>query len=96
MKNLLLSLLAVTTIILYSCAKQNETEENLKMTIQLEDGLSYSYGPPVIQKPTHELYAEWLIQQGRNEEAFQQYQITLEMAPKRRKAMEGVELTQKV
>lgn len=32
MKNLLLSLslLAVTTIILYSCAKQNETEENLK------------------------------------------------------------------
>ncbi len=72
------------------------TEENLKMTILLESGLSYSYGPPVIQKPTHELYAEWLMQQGRNEEAFEQYQITLERAPKRRKAMEGVELTQKV
>ena len=72
------------------------TEENLKMTIVLEDQLSYSYGPPVIQKPTHELYAEWLMQQGRNEEAFEQYQITLEMAPKRRKALKGVELSQKV
>ena len=32
----------------------------------------------------------------RNEEAFEQYQITLEMAPKRRKALKGVELSQKV
>jgi hypothetical protein len=73
-----------------------QTEDHLKKTIALEEGLSYSYGPPVIQKPTHELYAEWLMQQNRKEEALEQYKMTLEKAPKRKKAMEGLALAEKV
>ena len=65
-------------------------ERHLKRSIELEEGLSYSYGPPVIQKPTHELYADWLMSEGREEEARVQYEKTLERAPKRRIASERI------
>lgn len=69
--------------------KDYESAENhLKRSIELEEGLSYSYGPPVIQKPTHELYADFLMSQGREEEARTQYEKTLERAPKRKIASE--------
>ena len=66
------------------------TETHLKKTLELEQDLSYSYGPPVIQKPTHELYAEWLLSQGKNQEALEQYQAALAKAPMRRTALAGV------
>ena len=61
-----------------------KAEAHLKRSVELEENLSYSYGPPVIQKPTHELYADWLRQQGRTEEAKEQYSKTLVRAPKRK------------
>jgi tetratricopeptide (TPR) repeat protein len=98
------SMLVETEIMIYQLkalrswldTDREQTEDHLKKTITLEEGLSYSYGPPVIQKPTHELYAEWLLQQNRKEEALEQYKMTLEKAPKRKKAMEGLALSQKV
>jgi tetratricopeptide (TPR) repeat protein len=66
-----------------------DTEYWLKESIVTENKLSYSYGPPVIQKPTHELYAEWLISQDRFEEADLQYDLTLKMATNRRQAVDG-------
>lgn len=66
------------------------TEMHLKKSIELEQDLSYSYGPPVIQKPTHELYADWLLGQGRNQESLEQYQAALIKAPMRRKALAGI------
>jgi hypothetical protein len=69
-----------------------ETERLIKESIDIESKLSYSYGPPVIQKPTHELYAEWLLSQNRFEEAITQFDLTLEMATNRRQALEGKKL----
>jgi hypothetical protein len=66
-----------------------ETERLIKESIEIENKLSYSYGPPVIQKPTHELYAEWLLSQNRFDEAIKQFDLTLEMATNRRLALEG-------
>lgn len=65
------------------------TEDLLRQAATLEDELSYSYGPPVVQKPTHELYADWLLSQDRSEEALREYRNTLEKAPKRTKALQG-------
>lgn len=59
------------------------TEDHLKKSILLDESLSYSYGPPFIQKPTHELYADWLVLQNRLEEAEIQYDKTLKRAPNR-------------
>ena len=60
-------------------------------SIELEESISYSYGPPAIQKPTRELYADWLLTQNKNEEAAIQYGITLKSAPKRLLALKGIE-----
>jgi len=73
-----------------------ETEFHLKKTLLLEQNLSFSFGPPVIQKPTTELYADWLLDQGRNKEALKQYQATLERTPKRSKSLEGIKLCEQV
>tara|TARA_R110002110_G_scaffold239011_33_gene454875 strand:- start:2264 stop:3778 length:1515 start_codon:yes stop_codon:yes gene_type:complete len=59
-------------------------------SIEVEESISYSYGPPAIQKPTRELYADWLLTQNKNEEAAIQYEITLKSAPKRRLALKGI------
>lgn len=68
-----------------------KTEEWLKMSIEEEDKLSYSYGPPIIQKPTHELYADWLMENNRADEALKHYKLTLNRAPNRVKALKGME-----
>jgi hypothetical protein len=67
------------------------TEDHLKKSILLDDSLSYSYGPPFIQKPTHELYADWLVLQNRTEEAMIQYDETLKKAPNRTLAVKRME-----
>jgi tetratricopeptide (TPR) repeat protein len=66
-----------------------QAEQWLKKSAEMEDSLSYSYGPPFIQKPTHELYAEWLVAQQRPEEALEQYDRTLKRATKRVMTLEG-------
>ena len=71
-------------------------EEYFLESISLEKSISYSYGPPPIQKPTHELYADWLLTQNRKEEAFEQYSLTLKAAPKRLLALQGIEKSNKI
>jgi len=73
----------------WSDENNQEAEAWLKRSTELEDSLSYSYGPPFIQKPTHELYAEWLMTNNRMEEAIHQYDLTLERAVNRKMALEG-------
>lgn len=62
-------------------------------SIELDESISYSYGPPSIQKPTHELYAEWLLNQNRKKEALAQFELALKFAPKRLLALKGMEKT---
>lgn len=68
-----------------------ETEKFLTESIATSDTLSFNFGPPEIQKPPHELYADWLITQSRYEEAIVHYNIQLERAPGRRLCLEGIE-----
>ena len=67
------------------------TEDHLKKSILLDESLSYSYGPPFIQKPSHELYADWLVLQNRPDEAEVQYAETLKRAPNRTLAVKRLE-----
>ncbi|TXG34512.1 tetratricopeptide repeat protein [Seonamhaeicola maritimus] len=65
----------------------------LAESVSLEDKLSYSYGPPSITKPTKELYAEFLLSQGRYEEAVQMYKGALKKGPKRLVPLKGIKKT---
>ena len=71
-------------------------EEHFIKSIAIENSISYSYGPPSIQKPTHELYADWLLSQNRNVEAAKQYELALKNGPGRLRALKGVENTKQV
>lgn len=62
-----------------------------KIATALENSISYSFGPPVIVKPSNELYGEWLISMGKPEEAMQQFQLALKAAPNRALSMKGLE-----
>lgn len=65
-------------------------EQHFLKSIAIENSISYSYGPPAIQKPTHELYADWLLSQKRNVEAQQQYTIAQKNGPGRLRILNGL------
>jgi hypothetical protein len=71
-------------------------EEHFIKSIAIENSISYSYGPPAIQKPTHELYADWLLTQNRNEEAAEQYKLALKNGPGRLRVLKGIENTKQI
>lgn len=71
------------------------TDAWFKKSITLEESVGYSYGPPEIQKPTHELYADWLLTQNRGEDAILQYNYTLQKAPERMLALKGKQKAEK-
>lgn len=67
-----------------------QAENFMKEAIALENQTSYMYGPPDIVKPSNELYAEFLTEQGRLKEAKKYFQAVLERAPKRYIAVNGI------
>jgi len=66
-------------------------EKWMKEAIKLEGDTKYIYGPPNIVKPSFELYGEWLLSKGREEEAKEQFDIVMERSPKRRLSVKGLE-----
>ncbi len=64
-------------------------EAQMKDIVKLEESLNYSYGPPRIQKPSHEIYGEWLLQNEQFEEALALYDAGLKRAPDRVKFLKG-------
>ncbi|MCB0642937.1 MAG: hypothetical protein KDC44_14915 [Phaeodactylibacter sp.] len=66
-------------------------EAYLQAATEKESELRFGFGPPVILKPSHELYGEWLLQKGRTTAAKVQLEAVLERAPNRRIAVELLE-----
>ena len=72
-----------------------DAEKFLKEAVDREQSASYSYGPPSIVKPSYELYAEWLMENGRAKEALEQYKYALKVFPNRRLLLQGKENAEK-
>lgn len=68
-------------------------EEHFIKSIDIENSISYNYGPPSIQKPTHEHYADWLLDQNKKEEAAKQYELALKIGPGRLRVLKEIEKT---
>lgn len=64
-------------------------EEHLREATELEQKLSYAYGPPRIVLPSYELFGRWLLEQGRPTEALQQFEYALAKGPGRLQALAG-------
>ncbi|MDA0193722.1 MAG: tetratricopeptide repeat protein [Bacteroidetes bacterium] len=64
-------------------------EELLTQATELEGAIPFMFGPPAIVIPSYEMYGRWLLQQGRYEDALEQFEKALEKGPGRRKALMG-------
>ncbi|MCB9267423.1 MAG: tetratricopeptide repeat protein [Lewinellaceae bacterium] len=69
--------------------REVDAERWLKEATSVQDNASYSYGPPEVVKPSYELYGEWLLEQGRPEEALEQFGRALKRGPQRVRALKG-------
>jgi len=69
---------------------QAKAETLLKQAVELEEKLPMAFGPPMIDKPTHELYGEFLLRRGRKQDAVAEFKKALERTPGRRLAEKGL------
>ena len=72
------------------------TEKYIVQSIVTSDSLHFSYGPPEIQKPVHEFYADWLMTQERYKMAAGEYEKALKRAPGRRLSVQGLKKAKKL
>lgn len=67
------------------------TEKLLQQATALQQKVGYSYGPPAIVKPTHEMFGEWLLETGKPKQALEQFELSLKLAPNRLLSLKGKE-----
>ena len=69
-------------------------EKLFHQAVALEETLPIDFGPPIIDKPTHELLGEFLIRRGRKDEARAEFVKALARTPGRSAAERGLAATQ--
>ena len=72
---------------------EDTAERFLIEATTLEADLNAPSGPPLPVKPASEMYGEFLLAQGRLEEAAAQFKKALERTPNRTKSVQGLERT---
>jgi predicted Zn-dependent protease len=65
------------------------SERSLREAVDLEEKLPIAFGPPTIDKPTHELLGEFLLRHNRKAEARSEFRKALARTPGRRLAQVG-------
>jgi tetratricopeptide (TPR) repeat protein len=75
--------------------QQSEAVLWFEQATDLEEKIGAAYGPPFIVKPSHELYAEYLMALGKFQEAIDLYNTALELAPNRSKSILGKQQAEK-
>jgi len=65
-------------------------EKSLRQAVEREDKLPIAFGPPTIDKPSHELLGEFLLRRDRKDEARAEFERALASTPGRRLAKEGL------
>ena len=62
----------------------------LRRATQVEDSMAFAFGPPDVEKPSHELLGDVLLGMNRYAEAAAEYQVALRKAPGRVTAVKGL------
>jgi tetratricopeptide (TPR) repeat protein len=73
-----------------------KAEACLQQAVALQDAAGYSFGPPGIVKPPYEMYGEWLLDNGRADEAILQFEKALKYAPNRLLSVNGKNKAEKM
>jgi tetratricopeptide (TPR) repeat protein len=70
--------------------KKEDALRLLKEATTLEDSMTFEFGPPLPVKPSHELYAEFLLEAGKYKEAQVEFNKALARAPRRSISLAGL------
>lgn len=65
-------------------------ERLIRKAVSLEEALPIDFGPPTIDKPSHELLGEFLLRRGRKSEAHDIFKKAVARTPGRRLAVQGL------
>jgi tetratricopeptide (TPR) repeat protein len=68
-------------------------ERLMLQAVGLEDKLPIAFGPPTIDKPSHEIFAEFLFRRGRKDEAHAEFEKAVARTPGRRLTEQGFAAT---
>jgi len=77
-------------VIRLEAGRGDEAVTLLRQATMLEDGMAYAFGPPYVDKPSHELLGEALLRLGRAREAVAEFQAALRRTPRRPLALRGL------
>jgi tetratricopeptide (TPR) repeat protein len=76
--------------ILNAQGKKEDAFKLLKDATVLEDSMTFEFGPPLPVKPSHEMFAEFLLEAGKYKEAQDQFNKALARAPRRSQSLAGL------
>lgn len=79
----------ILSLLLLEEGNTKEALDLLQETVEAEAELPIDFGPPVIVKPSYELFGDVLMQLGNHEKALWAYEKQLERTPERRRSLEG-------
>ncbi len=79
----------LAAMILLAEGRTDAALAGLREAADLEDGLGFDFGPPLVVKPAHELLGEVLLDLGRADEALESFGAALARAPRRSIALLG-------
>lgn len=67
----------------------DEAKDLFEKATKLDEYLEYSYGPPLMLKPVHEAYAEYLAKQKDWKASHEMFEKSLERQPRRMRSLQG-------
>jgi tetratricopeptide (TPR) repeat protein len=68
----------------------DEALQLMRTATAMEDSMPVEFGPPVVVKPSHELFGEILLQLDRPSEAQEEFERALQLTPKRALSLLGL------
>jgi tetratricopeptide (TPR) repeat protein len=77
-------------LILAGSSKRDEAIALLREATAVEDAMPFEFGPPFIDKPSHELLGEVLLAAGKAAEAVAEFEAALRITPLRANALAGL------
>jgi tetratricopeptide (TPR) repeat protein len=75
--------------------RPNKAIALLEEATAIEESMPLDFGPPIVVKPSHEIYGELLLKMGRPAEALVQFEEALARAPQRRLSVAGATAAKK-
>ncbi len=74
----------------YQAGRKKEALDMLEKATIMEENMDFMFGPPIIAKPSFELWGEYLMKEGEHEKAIEAFEKALKRTPGRTQSLKGL------